>query len=252
MTYKFQILDMVDDNIDIWGGKATALSKLIHSGVAVPKGFAISSECYGLYMDGGLNIDLFEQDFMDIYDYCFSDGENNLIFRSSANVEGSEEVPCCGVFESCMYDCSRSFFENVRRVWESAHSQQALDYYHSIGLSIEDIKMGVIVQEVKKGKYNAVIQSYDIINDCRNIILEFTDGAINSIVDDYEESKIIYVNNNLDSADEQAVLSEDISQEVLESIRHDCLCIEKAFASHVEIEAQIFENYIIYLQARKI
>lgn len=252
MTYKFQRIDMLDDEEDIWGGKATALYKLIQSGVTVPKGFVISSECYDLYMAGLLNIELFEQDFREIYESCFSGAENNLIFRSSANIEGSEEVPCCGVFDSCVYDCSCSFFENVRRVWESVCYQQSLDYYQSIGLSAADIKMAVIVQEVKKGKYNAVIQSYDTINECRQIILELTEGSINSIVDDCEDSQIIYVNSDSDSAFEQVVLSEDINQKVIETVRHDCHCIEKAFGSHVEIEAQIFENHIIYLQARKI
>lgn len=252
MTYKIQYLDMLDNDVDIWGGKATALFKLIQSGVTVPKGVVISSECYELYMAGKLNVDLFEQNFREIYENCFLETDNNLIFRSSANVEGNGDFPCCGVFDSYLYDSSCSFFENVRKVWESVRYQQSLDYYQSTGLSIENIKMAVIVQEVHKGTYNAVIQSYDTINDSRRIILELTKGAINSIVDDYEDSLIIYVNSDSENSVEQAVINEDINQNTIEMIRRDCHCIEKTFGSHVEIEAQIFENHIIYLQARKI
>ena len=59
MTFKMVPLSEISEDVELWGGKAVALSKLIKAGLNVPDGFVISSEVYNEYITGNLNIDAF-------------------------------------------------------------------------------------------------------------------------------------------------------------------------------------------------
>lgn len=243
MTFNIRSVLDIDNNVELWGGKAYALSLLGKNGFLIPKTLVISSDIYKSYQNRTLDIQQFESEITDMIRRFFPDMNTNLIFRSSANVESSRQTMCCGIFESKRHCPGHSFYETIRSVWDSTSSFVAHRYYQLEGLSLENISMAVIVQEIVKEKATAVIQTYDVVNDLPRMVLEYSFNSNNSIVDGTLDAEVAYI-----------VSLEDVPQfmcaELRKQLISDCRFAEQVFNSHLEIEAQIGENSIYYLQAR--
>lgn len=248
----YNISDLSDINIDkeLWGGKAVSISQLIKNGYKVPKGFVISTKVYQYFLSDQINFELFELELTELCREYFDMKRSILIFRSSANVEESEEIACCGVFESFIHDKNMSLTQNVQRVWNSLKSSYAKSYFEYTNYPIEEIKMAVIVQEIKRERFSAVIQTYDIIHDKKCIILEYSDQNLDSVVNGCDDAYIVYIDYNGNSNAFQGI--PPISDRIIKQLIHDCSNAEEIFGSHIEMEAQIGLNDIYYIQARNI
>ena len=174
MIYKIKELTDIDDNCEIWGGKAAALSNLIKLGFNVPAGFVVPTDYYTEYTKNKLNICELENILNSYYNKVFMGANPQIICRSSANVEGKKNAPFCGVFESYVFDTEKSFVENIELVWKSAQSSSALKHSQN---STNDIVMAVIIQQIIFGEFCAVVQSYDIVQDQKRIVLEYSSSG---------------------------------------------------------------------------
>ncbi len=246
MIYDIVNLDNVNNNTELWGGKAVALSELKRNGFFVPNGFVISSNIYMQYIYKVINID----DFRKIIEYYYSYFQNNreVIFRSSANLEGLLSVPCCGIFNSYLEDNSISLYDNIKKVWDSTSTQDVKSYLNRSNVSRYAIKMAVLVQEIVKKKYTAVIQTFDIIRNRNQIIVEYSSGAIDSIVNGECDAYIVWIQT--DGTVKYSNNSPCLNQNIIDRIINDCQLAERILSGHLELEAQIDESEIVYIQAR--
>ncbi len=236
------VLD-IDNNIELWGGKALALSRLGNNGFTIPDTLVISSEIYRAYVQQTLDMQQFESEISAAIHQFFPNRTSKLIFRSSANIESSTNAMCCGVFESIVHDPGHTFSESIRSVWNSTQSPAALGYYQLVGSSFEAVSMAVIVQQLHIEMATAVIHTYDIVNNLPRIVLEYSFHAPNSIVDGKLDAELAFV----DSAEDwPSFISEKLGRQLIA----DCKKAEQVFNSHLELEAQIGEHNICYLQAR--
>lgn len=243
MTSNICAIHDIADDIELWGGKALGLSRLSHNGFLLPKTLVISSEIYKAYKNHVLDIQEFVSTITDIINHYFPDPKTQLIFRSSANIEGREKTVCCGIYESKVHHAGDSYFDTIRAVWDSTQSLTAQKYYVLTGQSADDVSMAVIVQEIKKERATAVIQTHDMINDTSGIILEYSFDAENSIVDGIFDAEVAYINR---PEDVPTFMKPELRMQLIS----DCRKAESIFGTHLEIEAQIGEDNIYYLQAR--
>lgn len=243
MTYRIVDLKNVPDEVDRFGGKAVILSKLLKHGLSVPEGFVVSSEYYEDYILNGLNLNEFSNE---INIWLDKNGmTNECIVRSSANVESIKECDCPGIFESFVCQERSNIVLAIKQVWESTNAYLAQSFFHNMNNSNQP-RMAVIVQHIKRGQYNLVIQSHDVIYDKDRAIVEYCEGELNSIVDDVHNASLCYINY---SNEESVVYPFDLP---IELIRNDCKLIESIIGGKAEIEAQLENGKIWYLQARVI
>ncbi len=251
--FNFELRDLaeIDNKLDFWGGKAVYLRQMVVNGFNVPKGFVISSSAYvKFYTQKAAHVDFVKAVKCMIKKYFNEKSE--IIFRSSANVENHDGFAFCGVFKSTLYNSKVDLFSQINTIWESANTPYAKICCGAANINCDDIKMSVIVQKIVRGHFSVVIHSYDIINDIDRIIVEYTDGAINSIVDGKVNSKMLMIDRHgccsaLNENDKK-IFNEYLISKMMREVKK----IESVFGGHVEIEAQIDRDSIAYLQVRKI
>lgn len=241
----FNVVNLKDVSFDVtlFGGKAVMLSKIMNSGLKVPEGFVVPSNVYQLYKRNKLD----ENAFKFILNQWLVNLNMNseVIVRSSASVENITNVDCPGIFESFVCSEKENLLDTIKKVWDSATSTTAQSFFSKIGYDIEEVKMAVIIQNVIRGKFNSVIQSYDVVENKHRIMVEYCCGEINSIVDDNQEASLCSIEYNEITINEHYKLP-------IYQIRNDCILIESIVGGYAEIEAQITDNCIWYIQARNI
>ena len=237
----------ITDDINEWGGKAILLSALIRQGFNVPKGFVVSSKAYLKYFIGKEDTAAFEEQLHSLTNEYFG-SENRFILRSSANIENTELFASCGVFNSFIFDEKLSLVENVERIWRAAQLKDTLYYLNSIGFPFEKVRLAIIVQELSVKKFTAVIQSYDIVNERDCIVVEYCKGNVNAIVDSCVDADLLYVDYSGNVIGENGG---DFPKKLLSRLCSEVKQMELLCGSHVEIEAQIDESDITYIQVRK-
>ena len=250
MIYNIEPLSSISDNPLLWGGKAVWLMRLINNGFLVPKGIVISTTEYRLYRTKRLDFESFETILEAQCNKILGYGDN-IIFRSSATIEGSNDVACCGIFESYLYNPHMTYFQNVVRVWDSLFDVDSICYLQQSGVNIEDVAMSVIIQKLQYGTFSGVVQTYDTVNDVEQIIVDYSSDGIDAVVNGTSNANTIYINSHTGEITHFSCAN-CLSEQTINHIRRDCVLAEKIFHSHFEFEIQITENEIYYVQARSI
>ena len=118
------------------------------------------------------------------------------------------------------------------------------------GINKDSVKMAVIIQQYISGQVAAVIQSFDIVNELPIMLIEYASGSTSAIVDGTIDAEFISVSrdNRIVEKPETVPFGMDIVIELNNSIK----ILEDLLKSHVEVEIQIENNVIYYLQVRKL
>ena len=245
-----EICDLTKINHDYnkWGGKAIFLSQLANNGFNVPKGYVISSDAFIKYYLNKENNSKFLEELKKWLKKYFDDN-SQIIFRSSANVENKDNFAACGVFESVLHSNTNDIWNDLCKVWGSVDTEYSDAYYNAVGLKKEEVRMAVIIQRVDIKQFSAVIQTYDIVNNENNVIVEYMNGGSNSIVDGKEDARLFLINAFGEVIGDR---DEGFSDKIIEILRNDIDRAKDIFGGHLEIEAQIGSESVTYLQVRKI
>ncbi len=247
--YKMELLGCISNDADKYGGKAVYLNMLVKHNFSVPFGIVIPTNVFQDYRNEILEESTFDNVVEQISN-IFLKNNKCFIFRSSANIENSDEYSSAGVFSSFVYDSRISIKEHIRKVWESSQDIYANNYFDLIGMNKANFMMGVIVQEYVKGNLTLLIQSYDIINDRPQLLVEYTTNGVSCIVDGTINADLLYI--NYDGQVIEGTRCGLLSTWILQQIASDCKKMENLFDSHVEVEAQVLGDNIYYLQVRKL
>jgi len=129
------------------GGKAANLSRLARMYPRVPDGFSLPVTV----MDQGHPLDLRDEIDRAISDLmaCHSLPELVVAVRSSAVEEDSAIVSFAGIHETYLnVTGTEAILQAIVRCWDSAHSHPALEYRRQRGLSLENVQLAVLVQQL--------------------------------------------------------------------------------------------------------
>ena len=67
MIYNISALGDINDDKELWGGKAVSISQLIKNGFKVPKGLVISTTVHQHFLGNQISVDSFELKLSGIY-----------------------------------------------------------------------------------------------------------------------------------------------------------------------------------------
>jgi pyruvate,water dikinase len=164
------------------GGKAANLSRLARLYHRVPDGFSIPvtlmNEAHPLELRGDI-----ERAISDLM-ACHSLPELVTAVRSSAVDEDGAAASFAGQHETYLNIVGAdSIVEAVARCWESARSERALAYRRRQGLSVDWIRVAVLVQQLVASDVSAVAFSANPVTGNRDeVIINASWGLGESIV----------------------------------------------------------------------
>lgn len=93
--------------------------------------------------------------------------QGKFAVRSSSLGEDGIDASFAGQLDSFLYVSQGEIFEAVKRVWGSAFSPHALEYFHRVNRSPDSIKVGVIIQEMVDSDVSGVAFSLDPVSGNR-------------------------------------------------------------------------------------
>ncbi|MBI4138445.1 MAG: hypothetical protein HY482_02570 [Candidatus Wildermuthbacteria bacterium] len=157
------------------GGKALPLFELRVYKIPVPKGFAITTKAYGLFLEANgitndikklsqvkshpaiqkkvakirnsiLNGNIPKEMEFELHDRLAQYGLKHYVVRSSANVEDAGTKSWAGAFESYLNIPQKDVLSAVKQCWASVFNDRVIHYINNIK-RLASIKMAVIVQE---------------------------------------------------------------------------------------------------------
>lgn len=251
MTQYIERLERISGDVDSWGGKAATLGSLLKYALPVPSGVVLHTHLYEEFervRDNATARDKFKREL----NFAISDSlreldiEENVMFRSSANIEGSSDLCCSGIFES--FSCVRKmdYADTAILVWESTHNPHTTRYLAD-RTNTKGLKMGVLIQPVCRGEFSGIIQSHDVMQGSRNMVIEYCPWRLEAVVDGMEDS-------------ERVVLSEtgkikDGLWRGKRSTLEELYClgkrIESILGGVVEVEFVADKNQVNILQSRR-
>lgn len=138
------------------GGKASVLSRLA-AGYRVPPGFVLTTRAFE--RSGELTESVLEVAYRRLADSIGEDSPRVAV-RSSAVDEDGEASSFAGQHETYLNLCGPAeVLDAVRRCWESARSERALEYRRHHGLGADDPTIAVLVQLLVPADVSAVVFS---------------------------------------------------------------------------------------------
>lgn len=177
-------------SIELIGGKALNLAKMVQADLPVPSGFVVSTRAYGEFIRSNnidTSIDSLLKDYssgdrnlvdtsneidklfrgagiasatIDEILRCFrslKDERRSFAVRSSANIEDLPTSSFAGQQESFLnvWD-EEDLVDSIRKCWASLWSPRAIVYREKFGISSHQAKMAVIIQELINAQISGV------------------------------------------------------------------------------------------------
>src|SRR6516165_8564595 len=178
--YVQPLTDCSSDNAERVGGKAIGLGALLRNRLPVPAGFAVTTDAYRDYLNAcGLAVTigemldgadsaaqilvaserlraLFDDSVLadDIAEqiaaaYRSLGDDVPVAVRSSATAEDTAEASFAGQQDTYLWICGADeVIRHVVRCWASLFTPQAIGYRRRFGVPVEDLAMGVVVQQM--------------------------------------------------------------------------------------------------------
>jgi pyruvate,water dikinase len=176
------------DDADRFGGKSASLGELLHAGIPVPPGFAISTEA------GEELTDILRRDIAARYDGL---GERvPVAVRSSARGEDSAEATFAGQQDTYLWVRGvDAVCDAVTKCWASLYNPEAVAYRERFG--VENPAMGVTIQLMVDSAVSGVMFTCNPVSGDRSMVAVNASWGLGLAVvggevtpDDYMLSKV--------------------------------------------------------------
>lgn len=162
------------------GGKASSLSRLA-AGYRVPPGFVLTTEAFE--RTAGLSQKVLETAYRRLAT-AVGEADPRVAVRSSAVDEDGAATSFAGLHETYLNLAGvDEVVGAVRRCWESARSERALEYRRHHGLATDDPMLAVLIQLLVPADVSAVVFSANpLTGDRDQVVINASWGLGESIV----------------------------------------------------------------------
>lgn len=169
--------------------------------------------------------------------------------RSSAIDEDSDSASFAGIHESFLNIPREQVLSHIFKVYNSAFSPRAMQYRETNGLSADNIRIAVIIQEMVAAEISGVVFTINpATNNPDEMIVSVTRGLGESLVDGSVSGSTYAL-----SGSHVKVRGEDIlTPRQLTAIRKMVSHVAKKTDCFLDIEFAITGNTVYFLQARPI
>lgn len=230
---------------ELIGGKAMNLIKMKKRGFNVPHAFIITTAAMGK-MDRQMK-DL-------IFKNLKSLKTDKVAVRSSATCEDTETASFAGQFESCLSVSKENLIRAIKKCWASISGERVLAYCQYKNISVSDIKMAVIVQEMIFAEKGGVIFTENVFQNNKDILMiEAAKGLGEKVVSGLVNPERILIDKKTRAIlEKQSADGEVLAQKEIKELTDIALKIEELYRSSQDIEWAIMKKKIYILQSRPI
>ena len=181
-------------------------------------------------------------------DACLDSGKLYAV-RSSAIDEDSDAASFAGIHASFLNVRKDHVLAHIRKVYESAFSENAMVYRRLNGLDTENISIAVIIQEMVDAQFAGVAFTINpVTNNPDEIILSVTEGLGDRLVDGSVSGSTYTVNGSNITCRGKAILSEKQLHLILAMVRE----VSRKADAFMDIEFALADDKVYFLQARPI
>jgi len=263
------------------GGKGRNLFHLLNANIPVPKFWCISDDAFLLKDD----VNLKEQLKFEIKSSSINEIENDKIsyyaVRSSANAEDGIDASFSGQFKTELFVPYSHLIDAIFSCYQSASEQNVIDYLEEKKLSIDNLKMSIVIQKMVFSKKAGVIFTKDptYLKGNNNLALVAGYGQGEGIVSGAVETDTYYIDrenknivhsliepktrmfvfNHIDkygliekTVDDNKINSEVLSEKDIKELINLALKIERHYKLPQDIEWAIDDDTIYIVQSRPI
>lgn len=114
-------------------------------------------------------------------------GVSSFVVRSSSNAEDLEHFSAAGIYESKNHvTTAEHIFESLKEVWASLLSARSIRLRQEVGISLDDVYMGVIVQEEVPSELGGVLVTTNPLDpkgDFRNVYINAAPKSVSDVVE---------------------------------------------------------------------
>ncbi len=165
--YILNLSDVNNRYLYLVGGKAASLGELISTGLPIPPGFVITTNCYKKFKNQG-----FPAEVKELILKAFDDlGSERVAVRSSAIGEDSKGASWAGQLETYLNTSKENLIETIRRCWESTYSERALAYASEKNIDKNDLTIGVVIQKMIDSEVSGIMFTANPITNNKNQIM---------------------------------------------------------------------------------
>ena len=238
------IVDLSDaHDVELVGGKAASLGKLLQSKINTPSGFVITTQA-----EFPLAAKI-QDEILSKFDQTFSTSTKVAVRSSGVNEDGMEKS-FAGQFDTFLNINRNNLICKITEVHTSARSQRILKYNQGIEASI-----AVVIQEMINPSVSGVAFSVNIITGSRDeIMIEATSGLGEKLVSGLVTPDLFVIKKDSgnilthETGDHTITLKPKNLANLTDQINR----IERFYGHPVDIEWAIANGQIYILQTRPI
>ena len=267
------------ENIREVGNKAKFLIEMKNAGFNVPDGFVVDSDTYQSEIEANNisseietylkktnkdNISEISMEICSLFDsFNFSTKVENEIksklkdgklyaVRSSGTKEDLNDYSFAGQYETFLNVQKRSVLRKIIECYKSMFSEVILSYLVNNNISMDSLRMSVVVQEMVPSEYSGICFTIDpVTGNDKTMLIEIGKGLGENIVSGQNKPEQYYYDwyNDKTEYDDNNTF---IKEEFLRKIGKEFYKIMQFFGYPCDIEFAIVGNVLYILQARKI
>lgn len=179
----------------------------------------------------------------DLIDYRIASslgGVSSFVVRSSSNAEDLEEFSAAGIYESKNHVVTaEKIFESIKAVWASLVSPRSIRLREDVGIPLDNVYMGVIIQEEVTSDMGGVLVTTNPTNpsDIRSVYINASKKSVNSVVEGTDQP-YQYLFNTLEGGGRTLSIGSsknDLSQSDKESLQRLAF-IGRLLQSHFSLD----------------
>ena len=228
------------------GNKAINLRFLQKKGFKIPKTFVCEYNAFYQYTKG--NETVFEDLRHELVYYIEKDKKYSI--RSSADIEDSSEKSFAGQFKTILNQSGiGNIIESILEIWNSLEDIKTQTYSKSFSQNPEEIKMGIIIQEMIIPEYSGVVFTRNPVTGLNETIIESIKGLGENLVQ-LGKTPERWINKWGELIEQPA--DSEIQIEIIARIIKEAKKIVKKFGKPVDLEWVYDGESLYWLQLRQI
>lgn len=177
--------------------------------------------------------------------------KGSYAIRSSCELEDNLDNSFAGQFDTYLNVKTNDINKKVKECFNSINNKNIIDYLNKKNISIEDIKMDVIIQEMVDSEYSGILFTSNPQGLLNESVITVGEGLGNNIVEDKIDTTTYYYNTT-DNIYYYEGKKDLLNKELIEELINTSNKLKKVFGELLDIEFSIKDNIIYILQVRPI
>jgi len=167
--------DIDEGTINLVGGKALGLGRMIRSGVRIPDGFCVTTQAYELSK-------IPRDAVLEAYNRL---GRGQVAVRSSATAEDLAEASFAGQLDTLLnVEGDEELLAAIEKCWASLDSERAVAYSNAHSIERDVVGVAVVVQRMVEPRAAGVMFTANPITGTRSeIVIDAVPGLGTGVVD---------------------------------------------------------------------